>query len=379
MKNSQDEFICEFLSATRLDALGTYRSDESVQLKEALFDEILNSVLTNINIEQPLRLYLCDTYDLFSRVFPIQMKGQEAVFYLLFDQHIEIINRIFNAIYLSEDDSGHDVWRLAYELFMESSMIERNCLHSSYFGMNKLALGDYTSKKAWFSEENNFFSFVQSAFIMGHEIGHWICDVSRDEHKAANLNLKDKLSYTIQNISDMVFDIFRQYRIQFIGKEYFELIQEAADSINEKIIEECTADAIAISAVLQYIEHFDDEDLAQMGFDSKDPQSVALEATLILFMNLQILAMQKMTVSPKSFEIQSSIRLAFFRNYIYSYYEEMGSAFNSLLENTVLRYEERITNFILESFSALEERATNLDNKLNSWNTIIDTRMFMEL
>ena len=48
-----------------------------------------------------------------------------------------------------------------------------------------------------------------------------------------------------------------------------------------------------------------------MGFGNRDLQSAALEAMLILFMNLQILAMQKMTVSPESFEIQSSIRLAF--------------------------------------------------------------------
>lgn len=157
------------------------------------------------------------------------------------------------------------------------------------------------------------------------------------------------------------------------------MIQEASASINDKIIEECAADAIAISAVLQYIESFDDEDLAQMGFGNRDLQSAALEAMLILFMNLQILAMQKMTVSPESFEIQSSIRLAFFRNYIYIHYEDMGSEFNRLLENTALRYEERITNLILESFSELEERATNLDNKLTGWNTAIDTRMLMEL
>lgn len=379
MKNNQDRFICEFLSATRVNALGTYVTEQSVQLKEMLFDEILNSVLKNISTELPIQLFLCDTYDLFSRVFSLQMKGQESVFYLLFDQHMEIVNRIFNAIYLSEVDSGHDVWRLAYELFMESSMVERNVLHSSYFGMNKLALGDYTSKKEWFSEENNFFSFVQSAFIMGHEIGHWICDVSKDARKATNLNLKDELSYTIQNISDMVYDIFRQYQIQFAGTEYFDLIQEAAASINEKIIEECTADAVAISSVLQYIEHFDDEDLAQMGFGDRDVRSVALEAMLILFMNLQILAMQKMTVSSESFEIQSSIRFAFFRNYIYIYYEDMSSEFKRLLENTVLRYEERITNLILESFSALEERTINLDNKLTSWNIAIDMSVFMEL
>ena len=313
MKNNQDRFIYEFLCATRVDALGTYTTERSVQLKEMLFDEILNSVLKNINMELPVRLFLCDTYDLFSRVFSLQMEGQKSTFYLLFDQHMEIINRIFNAIYLSEDDSGHDVWRLAYELFMESAMVEKNGLHSSYFGMNKLALGDYTCKEEWFSEENNFFSLVQSAFIMGHEIGHWICGVSKDESKAANLNLKDKLSDTIQNIGDMVYDIFMQYRIQFTDTEYFELILEASDSINEKIIEECTADAIAISTVLQFIEHFENENLDQMGFGNRDPKAVALEAMLILFMNLQILAMQKMTVSPESFELQSSIRLAFFR------------------------------------------------------------------
>lgn len=34
MKNSQDEFIRGFLAATRLDALGTYISEQSVQLKK---------------------------------------------------------------------------------------------------------------------------------------------------------------------------------------------------------------------------------------------------------------------------------------------------------------------------------------------------------
>ena len=56
--------------------------------------------------------------------------------------------------------------------------------------------------------------------------------------------------------------------------------------------------------------------------------------------------------------------LGFLRNYAHLYFEEIGELFNSMLEETVLRYEERITNPMLECFAELEQRADNIHSAL---------------
>ena len=376
-----NEFIYEYLNATRYNALGTYSTDAAIHLEQEIFDGVLYSALKDVFQDLHLTLCQCDTYNLYSEILPIQVKDSEMEYYLVYDRHMTIINRIFNAIYLQEEDAtGHDVWKLAYELFMESTILDDNHMCSTYFGMNKLALGDYESKELWFKEEDNFMCYVQMAYVMGHEIGHWVYSISNDEKGSKNLNLKDELSFTFQNIKDMVVEIFREFLETFKDKEYYQLILEGNKAINDRIIEECFADAFAISVVLKLVNEFDDEDLSQLGFGDRDPDSVTLEAMLVLFLNLQILAMHKMTVSSESFEIQTTIRLSFFRQYVQYYYEDMEDEFKNLLNVTVQRYEKKITNVILEAFSELEDRADLLEEKLSEWDSKeLDVSLFMEL
>lgn len=77
-------------------------------------------------------------------------------------------------------------------------------------------------------------------------------------------------------------------------------------------------------------------------------------------MNLQLLAMQHMTVSEKSFESSVAIRLGFFRNYVGLYYEHNEKSFEEMIQTTAVRYENRITNLMIESFNELEKRAKNI-------------------
>lgn len=87
---------------------------------------------------------------------------------------------------------------------------------------------------------------------------------------------------------------------------------------------------------------------------------LAGQALLLEIMNLQLLAMQHMTVSEESFESSVSIRLGFFRNYVGLYFEQVEKLFEEMIQNTVVRYENRITNLMIECFNELEKRADNI-------------------
>lgn len=87
---------------------------------------------------------------------------------------------------------------------------------------------------------------------------------------------------------------------------------------------------------------------------------LAGQALFLEIMNLQLLAMQHMTVSEESFESSVSIRLGFFRNYVGLYFEQVEKSFEEMIQNTVVRYENRITNLMIECFNELEKRADNI-------------------
>ena len=91
---------------------------------------------------------------------------------------------------------------------------------------------------------------------------------------------------------------------------------------------------------------------------------MALMTLFLEMMNLQLLAMQHMYVTEKSFEASTSIRIGFLRNYAGLYFEGNEKEFNKMLEKTVVRYEERITNIMLECFSELENRGDNIYDAL---------------
>lgn len=374
-----DAFICDFLGALRISGKGTWRTENSISLAEITFDEILGLTLQNVRDSEIIRLFLCDSYNTYSQVCSVRLNDGSVKDYLVLDQHMDALNRIFNAIFLSENDSGHDVWKLAYELFMEERMVSRDNLLSAYFGMNKLALGDYDCQKELFSKENNFLVYVQMAYIIGHEIGHWIQAVADTDKGAERLNLKDNVFYTRENILAILQDIYAAYEKQFQDKDYHKLIMEQKELLKGSIVEECTADAIALAAVFALIDRMTDAELESLGFDDEDSQLVALRAILIVMLNIQILAMARMTMSLDSYENEVSIRISFLRNYVYQYFEDIPDELNRELETVIQRYEHRITNVLLEAFSELEERMDELHERIDAGAVRVKLDELMEL
>lgn len=374
-----DAFICDFLGAFRISGKGTWRTENSISLAEITFDEILGLTLQNVRDSEIIRLFLCDSYNTYSQVCSVRLNDGSVKDYLVLDQHMDALNRIFNAIFLSENDSGHDVWKLAYELFMEERMVSRDNLLSAYFGMNKLALGDYDCQKELFSKENNFLVYVQMAYIIGHEIGHWIQAVADTDKGAERLNLKDNVFYTRENILAILQDIYAAYEKQFQDKDYHKLIMEQKELLKGSIVEECTADAIALAAVFALIDRMTDAELESLGFDDEDSQLVALRAILIVMLNIQILAMARMTISLDSYENEVSIRISFLRNYVYQYFEDIPDELNRELETVIQRYEQRITNVLLEAFSELEERMDELHERIDAGAVRVKLDELMEL
>lgn len=348
-------------------------------MAEITFDEILGLTLQNVRDSEIIRLFLCDSYNTYSQVCSVRLNDGSVKDYLVLDQHMDALNRIFNAIFLSENDSGHDVWKLAYELFMEERMVSRDNLLSAYFGMNKLALGDYDCQKELFSKENNFLVYVQMAYIIGHEIGHWIQAVADTDKGAERLNLKDNVFYTRENILAILQDIYAAYEKQFQDKDYHKLIMEQKELLKGSIVEECTADAIALAAVFALIDRMTDAELESLGFDDEDSQLVALRAILIVMLNIQILAMARMTMSLDSYENEVSIRISFLRNYVYQYFEDIPDELNRELETVIQRYEHRITNVLLEAFSELEERMDELHERIDAGAVRVKLDELMEL
>lgn len=130
------------------------------------------------------------------------------------------------------------------------------------------------------------------------------------------------------------------------------------------IREECFADAIAYAMIFSYVDCSYLNDLEQ--------KLLAGKALFLQMMNLQLLAMQNMTVSDESFEVAISIRLGFLRNYSRLYFEGHEKRFDKMLEETVIRYEERITNLMLECFSELENRGDKIYDALTDEEGLLD-------
>ena len=140
---------------------------------------------------------------------------------------------------------------------------------------------------------------------------------------------------------------------------------------NDGILEECFADAIAYAMTFTYVQTKHPNDQRKLVF--------AGQALFLEMMNLQLLAMQHMAVAEESFEVSTSVRLGFLRNYAYLYFEESKEQFDCMLEKTVLRYEERITNPMLECFAELERRADNIYHALADPAGLLDTTKVLGL
>ena len=99
-------------------------------------------------------------------------------------------------------------------------------------------------------------------------------------------------------------------------------------------------------------------------YGTKEARILAVKSLYILMMSMQILAISYMTFNNDSFENSTSIRIAFLRQYLVQYYEDMEKEYYDIIEEIVERFENRITNIILESFNELEERAMNIEETI---------------
>lgn len=355
-----DEFVLDFVKKTRYFTNDIDLSEAEQTRLKGMFDDVLSSVIKEPNNEEmPLALIICSTYNKYSVVMPARLKKGGLKYYILYDRHLTEINRLLDAIYLDDNESAHDIWKLSYELFAEEALLREDEVLTFYYGLNKVALGPF---EVDITEQDNldFIVEIQERYIMGHELGHWIFSMSEKKMAENNFNITFDADWVkfLDNLHTLLSELYDEYRKKFASKEYTDILNEQQAVVNEnsKIQEECFADAIAYAMVFSDMELNYPDDLEQ--------KLLAGKALLLQMMNLQLLAMQNMTVSEESFEIAVSIRLGFLRNYSMLYFEGAEEVFDRMLAETAVRYEERITNIMLECFSELEMRGDNIYDAL---------------
>ena len=354
-----DENVVKFIKSSRCSVYTSELSESEETRLRVLFNDCLSAIINQYVEEFMPSFIICDTYNKYSTVLPVRLYENSYKYYILYDCHLNQINRLLDALYLDDGESAHDIWKLSYELFAEDAVLENNKVLVSYYGMNKIALGsfDVNIEK---QVEFDFIIDIQKRYVIGHELGHWIYKVLGRKNNENILNINPDAEWTqfLENIKAILCDLYEEYEKKFKSKEYVELIREQRYLVNEnnEILEECFADAIAYALTFSYV--------SENYPNSLNRKLLAGKALFLEMMNLQLLAMQHMYVTEKSFEASTSIRIGFLRNYAGLYFEGNEKEFNKMLEKTVVRYEERITNIMLECFSELENRGDNIYDAL---------------
>lgn len=362
-----DENVMKFIKCSRYSTYADELSESEQTGLKVLFDDCLSAIIKEYVEEFMPSFIICDTYNKYSTVLPVRLYQNKYKYYILYDCHLNQINRLLDALYLDNNDSAHDIWKLSYELFAEDALLEENEILVSYYGLNKVALGPFEVNV----EEQvdlDFIIDIQERYIIGHELGHWIYKVSENKNVESifNISLDADWFQFLENIKMLLCELYEEYGKKFQSEEYVELIHEQRYLVNENngILEECFADAVAYAMIFSYV--------ALNYSDDLNRRLLAGKALFLEMMNLQLLAMQHMYVSEKSFEAATSIRVGFLRNYARLYFEGNERLFDNMLEETVVRYEERITNIMLECFSELEDRGDNI------YDALIDTDGFLD-
>ena len=297
-----DNIVLEFIRNARRSVHDDSPSAlEEARLK-ALFIDCLSLITCHHNKAHIPTFVLCNTYDKYSAILPIRLKQNQHKYYLLYDIHLNKLNRLFNAIYYSNQDSGHDIWKLAYELFAEDALLDDDKVLLSYFGLNKVALGPFEITENG-QVDFAFISDIQERYIVGHELGHWIyrISVSADKSNITDVEFGKSPAALLVEIKELLCEIYEAYGKIFQEQEYAELIHEQKELVlrNDCILEECFADAIAYAITFTYVKMKFPNDVGRLLF--------AGQALFLEMMNLQLLAMQHMAVSEESFESSTSV------------------------------------------------------------------------
>lgn len=354
-----DDMVIKFIEITRYSAYTNELSESEQTRLKVLFDDCLFAILKEYDEEFMPSLIICNTYNKYSMVMPVKKRENNYKYYILYDCYLNHINRLIDALYLDDNDSAHDIWKLTYELYAEDALLEGNEILVSYYGLNKVALGAFNVKVKE-QIDLDFILDIQERYVFGHELGHWIYKVAKNRESASvfNISFDEEWEQFLENIRIILCELYEEYESKFKSEEYVELIREQKCLVNEnnEIFQECFADAIAYAIIFSYIDKICSGDFNR--------RLLAGKALFLEMMNLQLLAMQHMYVSKESFEASTSIRLGFLRNYVRLYFEENEKLFDEMLEETVTRYEERITDIMLECFSELEDRGDNIYDAL---------------
>lgn len=354
-----DDMVIKFIEITRYSAYTNELSESEQNRLKILFDDCLFAIIKEYDEEFMPSLIICNTYNKYSMVMPVKKRENNYKYYILYDCYLNHINRLIDALYLDNNDSAHDIWKLTYELYAEDALLEGNEILVSYYGLNKVALGAFNVKVKE-QIDLDFILDIQERYVFGHELGHWIYKVAKNRESASvfNISFDEEWEQFLENIRIILCELYEEYESKFKSEEYVELIREQKCLVNEnnEIFQECFADAIAYAIIFSYIDKIYSGDFNR--------RLLAGKALFLEMMNLQLLAMQHMYVSKESFEASTSIRLGFLRNYVRLYFEENEKLFDEMLEETVARYEERITDIMLECFSELEDRGDNIYDAL---------------
>ena len=135
--------ILDFIKSSRINAFDNdFLESEQDKIKE-IYDRCLLAITKEYNAEYMPNLIICRTYNKYSTVLPVRIKNNDFKYYILFDCYLRDINRLLNALYFDDNDSGHDIWKLSYELFAEDALIDNRDVLLSYYGLNKVALGPF--------------------------------------------------------------------------------------------------------------------------------------------------------------------------------------------------------------------------------------------
>lgn len=358
-----DTMILEFIRNSRHCILNSAPSASKEASVKNLYRDCLDSIVNDQSDSYIPTLILTNTYDKYSSLLPIRIGNNQYKYYLLYDYHLKEIFRLFNALFFDEEDLGHDLWKLSYELFAEDALLANDEILLSYYGLNKVALGPF-EVAARYQSDWDFFLEIQERYIIGHELGHWLFRLSDDAKLTGNISIS--IPDMMNEIQLMLAEIYAAYEQLFQSQDYVELIHEQKSILGENstIHEECFADAIAYAITFSHVKSRYPGDMEKMLMTG--------QALFLEMMHLQLLAMQHMTTSDESFESSISIRLGFLRNYAYLYFEDNKDMFDRMLEASVIRYEERITNPMLECFAELEHRADQIYNALTGEDGLLD-------
>ena len=121
-----DEKVMEFVEAAKYCVhTNELTEDEQIRIK-TIFDDCLSAVILEYCEDTMPSFIICDTYNKYSEVLPVNLCGNEHKYYILYDYHLNQINRLFDALYLDNNDTGHDIWKLSYELFAEDALLNND-------------------------------------------------------------------------------------------------------------------------------------------------------------------------------------------------------------------------------------------------------------